>query len=158
MEVIVGYSDHEFWLDNLRRALSFAGGRLVSALAANFSEVQLINPAASGVVVLVYKANVGAPAGVTVQLRSHGANLTTDAGAGTNLDIGGAAAASHVRTDQVGAASGALISELHRPTNTDVDRFPLWLAQLDAGEGIVITTDAVNQAVSAEFFWVETPV
>ncbi len=157
MEVIVGYSDHEYWLDHLASSRAFSRGSLVAALAANFSEVQLINPAASGVVVRVYKANVGATVGLSVQLRSHGANLATDAGAGTNLDLGAAAGAAHVRTAQVGAADGALISDLHRPTNTDVDRFPLWLAQLDAGEGILITTDAVNQAVSAEFFWIEIP-
>jgi len=157
MQTLHGASDSPLWLDALRDGLAFAHGKLVAALAANFSEVQLKNPAASGVIVLVYKINVGAPAGVTVQLRRHDADLATDAGAGTNLQIGGAAAAAHVFTDQLAAASGTLISELHRPTNTDPQRFPSWCAELDAGEAIVITTDAVNQAVSAEFFWIELP-
>jgi hypothetical protein len=157
MRQIVGYTSDSLWLDALRDGRAFAKSAFVGALAGNFSEVQLKNPAASGVAVLLFRSNVVVGAGGNMVMRHHEADLVTDTGTGVNLLAAGAVSAAHFRTAQVAAMDGTQIISVDPTVQNFSQGLPSWLVEIAPGEGAVFTTGAVNVNIGVAVFWLELP-
>ena len=144
-----------FWLNEIRagRAFTFVGR--IGPTAANFSHVQLVNPAASGITVVVYAIKTGDNVNAEIEVRTHNAELTNDIGAGVNLLSGGAAAAAHIRTEDNVALQGTLIERFPLLAGTPHEIVSGWHMELGAGEGLLIVPDGSNQRCFGNFRWIE---
>lgn len=149
------HSISERWYDEIRRGRAFGGSTDIGPLAANFSEVQLFNPAASGVTAIVACAiaTVGT-LGIT-QLRTHNAALATDVMAGINLRSGAPPGQCHVRSTNVAAADGTIVLQVSLLANTPYPFHHNWIAELGEDEGVLVTTGAVNVRVIVSYLWIE---
>lgn len=145
------------WSRYMRAKRCFVAGGVLAASALNFSEQQLLNPPGSRVTVHVYRINVGAGAGLRIDVRAFDAALGTLVGPGANLWLGGPASDAQLRTATPAAADGVTITGLQRPTSPDATRYANGFSILEPGKGILLTTDAVNQEIGVEFFWAELP-
>lgn len=145
----------KFWLNEIRAGRAFSEGAGLAASAGNFSEIQLINPAGSGITVIVFKALVGQGVAGNVSITNHNVNLATDVGAGRNLLIGGAAGAAHVRTAQPAAQDGSRLARVRMAADEFVPLLSDWSYELGVGEGIIIMPDTVNTILAATYFWIE---
>src|SRR3970040_1377450 len=155
MKHLIGLAELDFWFTSLRASQAFIRGGKQGTGGAVFNEVQLLNPAASGVSIIVYRLKVGAPTSGSIQTRVHNPALATLVGTGINLLQGGAAGVGEVRTASPAAADGNLVSEIHRPNSADYDASPPWHWELPAGTGVLFTTSGQAEEISAEFYWVE---
>lgn len=145
----------ERWFSEMRAGRTFSRGGNVSPGAAAFAEIQLFNPAGSGVTVLVYRLLAGAGANDATQIRTFNTALTTLVGTGINLLAGGAAAVAEIRTNNPAALDGTQVSQTYAPANVTFERVDVWSWELGAAEGIIIAAGAVNISLAAEFYWNE---
>src|SRR5439155_26085750 len=104
--VAISVTATEFWLSNLRAGRCFARGFNTGPLAANFNEIQLMNPVGSGVQAVVRSAFGSSDVNDVLNIRRFDTALVTDQGAGVNLLAGGAAGQCQVRSAQAGALDG----------------------------------------------------
>jgi hypothetical protein len=166
----------EEWLDLLRAGRCFSGYNSRAASAANLSMVQLWNPAASGVRVLVFGAaayiSVAMAAGNMVHLYVDNTQRTNNTGQRRqNLLVGGPAAVAEVRQDLTPAlppafAADAMISEQFGPAAfTLLDFQPVrsgmpqgFFAELAPGQGITLIQDIVNISLFGYYQWAEVPL
>jgi hypothetical protein len=143
------------WLYEVRNGRAFANRVTQPAVAGEFSHIQLLNPVGSGKVALVRLIDIF-PGGTTPVYYGHyNTALTTDGGAGTNLNNGAAAAACHMRNTTNAALLGTLFWRGDLLANVRNNPFGEWIAQLDAGEGIVVAAGTVNQVLTVSAEWVE---
>ncbi len=145
----------ERWYSEINAGRAFVRGQNIGALAANFNEVQLFNPLASGKTITVYRALCSTAAIDGIYCRTHNTALATLVGNGINLQSGGAAGVGELRTAQVGALDGTNVTLLLTVANTPIERFSVWAWQLDPGEGILLTAANVNIGLSVEYYWNE---
>lgn len=147
----------ERWFTEIRRGRGFVGGVFNGASAGNFSEIQLRNPAASGVTLLVRDIVLTVSATNHIDLRDHDAALATLGATGTNLLKGAAAANGQVRTATPAARDGTVILSFRLAGDTPLRPVPDWLFELGAGEGFLFTPNVVNVGLTATFAWIEIP-
>lgn len=133
----------------------FRGSSQASGAGDN-AHVQLVNPAGSGVTVDVKSIIASVNATVLMQLTSYGTNLTTDVGAGFNMDVGGAAGAAHVRKQVNVGILGTVLGELHVIAGSIFAWEFSSAIRLGEGEGIVIASNGNSDTVAANFGWRET--
>lgn len=145
----------ERWYSEVRAGRAFMRGTHVAAAAGALGEVQLFNPAASGITVIVRRATSGALAADRHQVRQYDTALGTLVGTGFNLLSGGAAAAAVIRTATPAAADGTLISEMRLPADALGDILDDWSWELGAGEGVLIVGTTANQVIDVTYFWIE---
>jgi hypothetical protein len=145
----------ERWLSELRAGRAFGGSAQSTAVAANFSHVQLFNPVGSLITIIARLATVSLAATQNVGIGIYNTALTTLSGNGLNLLSGGAAAVGEVRTQVNGAALGTFIYLLDLAANDPKDFAAEWLLELGAGEGMIITGGVVNISVRGSFLWME---
>lgn len=148
-------STTERWFDEIRRGRAFALGTLAGPTAANISHVQLFNPVASLVTIIVYAVWHTENTLSTNDINTHNVALTTLVGNGVNLLSGGAAASGELRTQDNAVQLGTRFATLTLNAN-DARLFILpWLIELGAGKGVLVTHRVVNQQLSTTFFWIE---
>ncbi len=157
MKHLIGLQSGSFWFDALIAGQAFAMGASLEPTVGQVNEVQLLNPAASGVTVVVYHANAVVPAGSLAQWNRYDTALATLKAAGTNLLIGGAAGAAQVRTAGPAAADGVEITGIRIQDPAPLTRSPEWIFQIPQGVGVLATTLGANVRMAAEFYWVELP-
>lgn len=140
--------------DVTRAAAAFFLGDIQVAVAAEYSKVQLLNPAGSGVFIYVDQVTVYTSTTQQLTLRTHGTALTTDVGAGTNKDIGGTAGVGHVRK-AAGASAGTqvgIFDTIARTTTRWQFNPPV---RLGAGEGVLFQCENANENLAAFYEWRE---
>jgi hypothetical protein len=145
----------ELWLAELRAGRGFFRGAILISSPGNFSEIQLLNPAASGKIIGVKFMAIGAAALGSINIRTHNTALGTLVGTGVNLQLGGTAGVGEVRTSQPAAEDGTLVAGL---SNSAGGTLPVdfgWFIELDAGEGFLCDPNAVNVGFAATFIWRE---
>ena len=158
MQQIAGITDLPYWQMMISAGLAFVRGGIATASVGNFSEIGIFNPVGSGITVTLHSAYIFAPAGVSCAMRLLAGGLTTDLGAGQPLVPSFAPGVAHVQSATPPAADGTLISAWHRPTDAQPHQLPVFSWEIGAGVCVLFTTDAVNQAISGEFYWVERPL
>jgi len=157
MGASAGHTDYDYWLDALRDGRAFIKGTVLAASVGNFSEIQLLNPAGSGVNAVVFNLIAHDDLSANIQIRRHDAALATLVGAGVNLNIGGAAGACVLRTATPAALDGTLLTVYNSNNSLNATRFQWWVCELAPGVGVIGTPDIVNDEMSAEFRWIEIP-
>lgn len=145
----------ERWFSELRAGRCFARGATVAASVGNFSEVQLFNTLISGVQILVYKALGSTATANAMQLRFHNASLATLSGVGINLHDSPASGVGELRTANPAALDGTAFQVLHSINFDPIGGDMTWVAELDPGDGILITSNIVNEAIAGTFYWNE---
>ena len=144
-----------FWLNEIRNDRAFHRGGALAASAGNFNEIQLFNPAGSGITVVIKRilASVAAASGVMV--RRHDPALATLDGTGFNLRAGGAAAQAVIRTTQIAALDGTRISEQLLGASVITPIAEDWNKELPANTGLLVTGRGVNIELMVYYEWNE---
>lgn len=145
----------ERWLSEIRTGRAFTLGASLGPTAANNSHVQLFNPVASGIVVLVRVVICGPTVNDLILLRQHNTALTTLTGNGINLLSGAAASVAEVRTLDNAGLLGTNMGGFRVLANSSQQFGPDWLFELGAGEGLAIVPFTVNNGCAASFAWLE---
>lgn len=139
------------WFQELRAGRAFSGSASQGAVAGEYSHVQLLNPAGSGVQAIVAQLRAKVAVASTIELRLYDTGLTTDAGAVANLLAGGAAGASHVRRQTNVAGLGSTLSLYYLAANTPTVLWPSWGPELAPGKGVLVLCATVNIEMTLEF-------
>jgi hypothetical protein len=145
----------ERWFSELRAGRAFSRGQALVASVGNFSEIQIFNPAGSGVSVIVYKINVSCSVADFTRVHVFNTALGALVGTGINLLSGGAAAVAELRTAQPAAQDGTFVSTIDAAATSPFERISVWAWELGAGEGVLIATGSVNRSLCTEFYWNE---
>lgn len=152
-----GNRQDDFFNTLIKRA--FIGGGNVLGAAANLTNCQLWNPAASGVIGIIRQAHIGIEATGDITLKYHTAALADDSGlVEINKYIGEAAPNLMVKWLQQGEGAGTFIS-YYRVSSVEKNRI-IWDNPIIIPEGYgvhfcTVTTD-INLLVTWE--WTEVPV
>lgn len=139
------------WFQELRAGRAFAGQAAPGAVAGQYSYVQLLNPAGSGVQSIVAQIEVTLTVADLVVLSFYDTALATDAGALANLLSGGAAGGSHVRTESTAVGFGTVYYSRWVPANDSTVIYPSWGVELSPGRGLAVTRNTVNAAIRVSF-------
>lgn len=145
----------EQWLSQLRAARAFLGSASIGPTAANYSHVQLYNPAGSGVQVIVRTAFASVAVAAFVNLGRYDVALTTDQGTGKNSLLGAAAAQAHIRSQDNAARLPTLVAQMYLQAGLPINFASEWLVEISPGQGIVLYPDTVNTEIVAAFSWYE---
>lgn len=137
-------------------AQAYAGSVAVAGAASKYSEAQLLNPSASGIVISVRSISAYTGTAAELSIRSHGTALTTDADSERNLYIGGAAATGELRSDNVAANSGTEIWRIYVPANSPTELVNREWALLAAGQGLVVSMLTANLKLDTFWQWRES--
>lgn len=148
---------------NTRRTMAnqaFYDGRSLSASAANYSMVQLWNPAGSTVNVFIESIiGSGFSPGTGFYLRTATAALANLSGKVRNKRFGGPAGISEIRWEQAAAMSGVeLGSALYWPNGLGITELPFKTPiELEPNNGIIVVCSIVNASTYASFNLLELP-
>lgn len=145
----------ERWFTEIRAGRAFTRGLHLAASVGNVSEIQLLNPAASGVAAIIRSIKVGLSVADRVHLRTYDTALGTAVGAGFNLLAGGTAAKGLIKSANPAAEDGTLIEEYRALVDVTQEFVTDWGWELAAGKGILIATLSANEALAVTFKWIE---
>jgi hypothetical protein len=148
-------SQQERWISELAAARCFALGTFLAASAGNFGEIQLFNPVASGKTIDIYRGIACNQATNAIRYRLHNTALATLVGTGVNLLSGGAAGVGELRTNSPAALDGTQILIANVINFDPYGQAQVWLARITAGLGFLVTTNVVNDGLTANFYWNE---
>lgn len=145
----------EFWLAELQAGRCFAAGGIQGPTAANNSHVQLFNPVASGVTLLVRALYASLSVAGSIQIGFYDTALTTLNGNALNLLRGAAVSVAEARRqDNVGVLPSVLM-EMQLGAAQVLQLDSMWLCQLGPGTGFVAVAKTVNVGITAQFVWRE---
>lgn len=147
VSVIDGALSSTLALDSFLGAVGSAGG------AALFAHVQLLNPAASGVIAIVEQLGIVVNASSVVQLYRYDAALAVDSGGAPNKYVGAAASLSHLRSEDLAALTGTGSPFLTAAINGGVYT-PLSLREpivLPPGVGLIAFAATANVPLTCSF-------
>jgi hypothetical protein len=147
-------SAEERWFTEIRAGRAFHGGAISGAQAGNITKFQLLNPAASGITVIVYKMGLHQGTTGRISLAEHGTALTTNVTA-YNLLQGGNAPSATFNYVRDANAYGTVRS--YHNSLADVWHWfhAPWSYELGEGEGVHLFHSTVNDPAAAEFLWIE---
>ena len=144
----------ERWLAEIRAGRGFMKGASASAAAGQNPEVQLFNPVASGVTVILRMVLASNSVAVDCSFRQFNTALATLAGEGINLLSGAAAGKGEVRTATPAAIDGTLIGFIDIPASQTIQIAPEWMFELGAGEGLHVA-GPLAASLRGLFLWNE---
>jgi hypothetical protein len=145
----------ERWLSEVRSGSAFIGGAAQGGAAVVLAQVQLINPAGSGVTVLVRSILVSSDAACRIQIGKWDTPLPTLEHQGRNLLAGAAAGVAAVRRDSAALPGADFGFNAYLATAVPLFPVPEWFYELGAGEGVIVLSASANVGVSASFAWLE---
>ena len=143
------------WLREIRNNRGFVRGVSQPAVSGEQGHIQLFNPAASGITGLIFLVRGGLGGTGTGTFRQFNTELTTDVGAGFNLDVGAAAAACHLRRQTNAGLLGTEHTDNRMIGNTMYDLTPLWAYELAEGEGVMFVNATANESFTVNYYWIE---
>ena len=146
------------WYAQIRASRAFVLGGAQASVGGQYGHVQILNPAATGVNVIVYSILAGKTTAGAILVHRYDTALATLIGQGVNLLAGGAAGLAAVRSGSNAAQLGTQMVEATSAAMAFVPIMPGWSVQLGPTQGIVVLTDIVNERVTATFEWIELPV
>src|SRR2546427_3972668 len=136
MDVGTGLQLNIDWLYMLRSGKAFAAGTAQAASVGNLTEIQLFNPVASGVTIIVHRILMSRPTQGDLEVRSHNAALATLVNVGRNLAFFGTAGKGELRTATPVAADGTILWNVTLLADTVYPWTAEGFAVMDPGEGI----------------------
>jgi hypothetical protein len=155
MQLVPGLAQNLDWAYYLRQGKAFSAIGAQTAVGGQNSHVQLWNPAASGVVLLVYNLTIATPAAGFVFGGTYNAALTTQNNQGRNLLLGGANGVCYTRT-QSNAGGLPFNAKMYAvPANTNTLPPLPWICVVPQGQGLTFYHNTVNVELDLEFTWVE---
>lgn len=134
---------------------AFENGQTVVALAANVSQIQLLNPVASGITVLVdsFSASLSLAGEIAWgRLDTALAVLTAEQ---SNKKIGAANKVAQVRIANNPIRQGSVLARRRLAANITTTKGFKYPIELTPGIGFIIETVAVNVTLSSELDWRE---
>lgn len=138
---------------------AFCGVGTCLAVAAKFSQLQVLNPVGSGKVVSINGVLMSADVAGKIVVRTWSTPLATLYSYGASKYVGGANALTEVRSEAVASVVlGKGLLETYCAANGVIDyrlKEPVVLA---AGQGVVVAHGVVNTALSATFEFTERAV
>lgn len=138
----------------------FIGGTRLAPVAANFPHVQLFNPAASGIILIVKRIIASHTVTATIiNLLFYNTPFAAVSGTVRNKLSGGVAPTAEMRTENLAARVGSMTWQVRLPIETFTEILlpsepPI---VLNAGEGIHVYPDAVNLDLNVSYSWKEIP-
>lgn len=145
----------EKWLAAVQAGTAFSQNASQNAVAAQFSHIQLFNPAASGKTVLLRAVLASTGAAAAVGFSMDNVQRTTDAGAGVNLLDGAAASVAHLRQETNAALQGTQFGSVLTAAGVPLIIPIEWFAQLAPGQGLSTFATVVNVQLVTWFMWIE---
>ncbi len=145
----------DIWLAEIRAGRAFVAGGSLAAGVGVFSELQVLNPVASGKTCIVRQVFLTASVAVNIQVRQHDVALAALVKNGSNLLRGAAAGAGQLRSAQPAALDGALVGEISVQAGTPVYLVPDWFYELGQQTGVLFATSVVNVGLSIMAMWRE---
>jgi len=139
------------WFQELRAARAFGRTGAQVAVAGQYSNVQLKNPAASGKQAIVAEIRILLTVADFVTLRSYDTDCTTLLGTLTNLLMGAAAGVSTIRTEAAVARLGTEVTEVYCAANVWTVLLPSWGPEVSSGSGIVLEPATANVGLTVAF-------
>lgn len=155
---MVGGNRKDFFFNTLNERC-FMGGGVLAAVAANYSILQLWNPAGSDVMVVLQSiTGFGGASPDSLNLFVHNAALAGGVLAtSSNKYVGGAAPSAEIRWANAAAIGGTKFANF--VLNVDARRLlftePIIIP---AGQGVTVCRVTLNVDNSATFEWIELPV
>jgi len=143
------------WLYELRNGRAFGQQGSSGPSVGNLSHVQLLNPAASGVTIILHRIYYRAAAAALLRTNFFNTALSGAPVAGVNLNNGGAAGLGVVRTEDNAAEQGTRFRLLGRPADDTGAPSEEWICVLGAGEGVLVVPSGTNLGISISWEWVE---
>lgn len=143
------------WLTAIRRGLAFVGGQGITGAAGQQAHVQLLNPAGSGITVVMHKCKATRDTAGSLLFHRHDTALTTLETTQVNLLIGGTAPVGQIRTVSNAGNLGTLIFPLATPSDQTLVLFEEWGPELGPGEGVVVINPSAAGTLRAVFEWIE---
>lgn len=145
------------WLTHLRAGRAFGGMALQSSSGTFVAQIQLFNPAASGIAVLLYMLTTTHVQGGVVRFGFHDTALPTGVTTVRNLLRGGSApVATMLRT----SATAVAIEEFTRYGGVALlPERPIiqWICELGESTGINVQGLVATDDIEVSFLWVELP-
>jgi len=145
----------ERWFSEMRAARAFIRGYALISGAGNYGEIQLFNPLGSGKQILVYRSTGSVLTNTALQYRLHNVALANLVGNGINLLSGGAAGAGEIRYATPLALDGTQLQVVQVLNNDPYGQPATWLFELSPGQGLLITSNVVNETICGNFYWNE---
>lgn len=132
--------------------LIFAGRGVPSRVVAQYGHVQVFNPVASGVIVLIDNIMVHNSSSNLTAFHSRGAELAVDVGVWTSRSGVGAAGLAHIRTESNVVQLGTKLTSVRLSSNIG-HLFPIaYPFELEAGESLILVTGIVDIIFEAVFW------
>lgn len=126
-----------------------------SNTGSQYSHIQIINPVASGIIVLLDSFRVSCSSSNEVMLAQYDTALSGSAGTPGNKNIGGAAAVATVLQESNVATLGTDIGKMKFGSTNGTDFINDYPFILGEGEGILAVCNAVNVALYGLLQWRE---
>jgi len=145
----------ERWLSEMRAGRGFGGFLNQVAVAAQNSHIQLFNPVASGITVIVRLVLFASVAAQGVHVSHHNTALTTLGATSRNLLSGGAAPVAEVRSQTNAGELGSQFLGLNAAAATQLQVNAEWFTEVGAGEGVLISGASVNVELLGNWLWME---
>jgi len=143
-------------INRAKAGQSFIGGLIQGASVANFSHVQFLNPAASGVTAILRRAGAAMNSvAAVVSLRRHDVALTTLSAARANKLVGGSPPACELRSQVNASILGSQISRMRVPVIMPFEFITHEPMILGAGEGVLVVIETTDDECLVHFEWLE---
>lgn len=142
------FRNEDFVVDN---ALAFFGFGTEGPNAAAFPHVQLFNPNASGVVLLVDSLIVSTTTSQLVHISTHGTELPSSGGLWKNHFLGGVDGAGRIRRQASGSVLGTVIMEFDLLADSPLTHHFKYPVLLVEDRGFIAIGGVVNTDITVSF-------
>ena len=146
---------HPFWLNEIRNGRAFGIAAQVGGVAGEYSHLQIMNPVASGVTILIRRCQVCSVSGGGLEAYMYDTPLTNLNSTCLNLLRGAANSVGQLRNQSNAAQLGTLYKRIRTLADDTYDIMAEWDVELGAGEGVLVVPSDVNKQLSATFEFVE---
>lgn len=145
----------EFWYRQIGNSQAFCRAYSNPASAGNRNQIQLFNPAASSVTVVVRLMFIGSTTAQEIDVNQDNTAATNLLSTGINLNSGAAAATAQVRYANPAGEPGTTLCVYELVANQSILAVPDWFIQLGAGEGVSVVALTTNTQLACTFMWTE---
>jgi hypothetical protein len=131
----------------------FVGPVGLDASLVEKANVQLLNPAGSGILIVCVAVLVSLSTGADIQVKQNGTALATLVGNGKSTYLGKSDSVGEVRSESLASPAGTLIGTAFRAPTSVLDLGMPWY--IPPGEGLVIAHSVNDAVLSVVFKWYE---
>lgn len=150
--------DENSFLEELLRGRAFVGGGTQGGAGGTFSHIQLFNPLASGVTVIVTSITASQGSGLDLIVAVNTAALTTNITTVGNQLAGGVAPVATLNSENNAVQQGTIVSrEPQSGTTNIVNIVKGSFFALEPGNGVLVNPVNQGNTLEASYSWLELP-